>query len=77
MKVRNLEVTGGKMLVTQAQPRICLIDRYSVMPNKGFWKKTNAAAAKAVRSAKGQPNSALKRDWKPKQASRTPPEQMS
>ncbi len=41
------------------------------MPNKEFWKKTNAAAAKAVRSAKGRPDSALKRDWKSKQASRS------
>src|SRR6266404_876364 len=41
------------------------------MSNRQFWTKTNAAALKAVRSAKGKPDTALRRDWKLKQASRS------
>ena len=41
------------------------------MSNKQFWKKTNAAVLKAVRSSKGKGDSALRRDWKLKQVSRS------
>ena len=41
------------------------------MSNKQFWTKTNVAVVKAVRSAKGKSNSALRQDWKSKQLSRS------